>query len=566
MLRLSWLALLVGCQSEPSLVVTSPSYGEFLGYGPIVVKGQATGGLTVTVEDQQVALNDRGEFFYVLPWEDRYRCVDVRAFDSDGLEVGWERIPVFDGMDPEESWTDGLTGRVSPAGLERMGPVITDALGDIDLTEGLLDEVQPLEVGPLALTPTDFTYTSINVELGADYEGLVVTLWLQDAVLDVDVLLESGEGFEGPGTLSWDRLGLSIIGQPDVDFDGIISLSVDEPSIVSEGLDVYVEGADTSTTDAIEVAVGIADDWLAEPLLELVTTGTGALELGGPVAFETQLGSSQVAFALTDLDADRHGLGAEIGVDYSGESIEDFKLDVPKPDGELPSGETFHMAVGLHEYLLDEPVTTEITGLLDLSFELDETFGSFLLWWVDEVPGSSQIPDGDGWCMALDPGTASVLRLAEGTDPLGVLYLPDATLTVGRDTGPGCEDWLVMSLALEAGLVASGDRISMDVEVGDGAVLYYGADGQDDAEVVASIQENLGAFLGAAGAVLRIDISDILDGLEAEDGSTALDALSALGELDLSIVDSVQLDEYGEPIEGAYGVAVRIWAEEDAGD
>ena len=47
------------------------------------------------------------------------------------------------------------------------------------------------------------------------------------------------------------------------------------------------------------------------------------------------------------------------------------------------------------------------------------------------LPGGDDAPDGDGWCLSLNPSDAVVVRFQEGLEPLAYLYVPDLQVQIG---------------------------------------------------------------------------------------------------------------------------------------
>ena len=89
------------------------------------------------------------------------------------------------------------------------------------------------------------------------------------------------------------------------------------------------------------------------------------------------------------------------------------------------------------------------------------------------LPGGEDAPDdAEGWCLNINPGTASVVRMQEGLDPL-VLYLPDMIVDIGVIRVLGKIGWLCHYW--RSGItVEDGAEIGIALDVGEGAVLYYG--------------------------------------------------------------------------------------------
>ena len=58
--------------------------------------------------------------------------------------------------------------------------------------------------------------------------------------------------------------------------------------------------------------------------------------------------------------------------------------------------------------------------MLKQDLQLAGAFAAVLEGGIRNIPGGELAPyDAEGWCLELDPGTAHVVRLQEGVEPLG---------------------------------------------------------------------------------------------------------------------------------------------------
>jgi hypothetical protein len=336
-------------------------------------------------------------------------------------------------------------------------------------------------------------------------------------------------------------------------------VDLDDVQVELDGVDALV----------LEWVLDAVSDYITEPLAELlggfVTDSLGTLELGGPFEFETSLLDTSVAVALDDVYGEVDGLGAGLGMalgsDASLDDLPELDLAAPRADevGDLQA----QMAIALHEGLFQTLLSSTLLDMLTQEMDLSGTLGDLMATGITSLPGGDDAPDGDGWCIALDPGTARVARMQEGTAPLAYLYLPDLRFDVGILDGSSCEDWLSASLALEIGvMVEDGTKLSMDIAVPDGAVLYYGADaGWEESEVIDGLSSYLQTILALVGGALEFDLADILGGLgDMGEGGDVLTPL--LGDLAPEITGSdALLDDSGTPIEGLYAVSLTLWSE-----
>jgi hypothetical protein len=185
-------------------------------------------------------------------------------------------------------------------------------------------------------------------------------------------------------------------------------------------------------------------------------------------------------------------------------------------------------------------------------------FGDLIGNGIKALPGGSDAPDGDGWCLSIEPNSARVARLQEGVSPLAVMYFPDFQLNAGVITGASgyCHEWLTASLAVEAGFVVkNGTELAFDLNVREGAVLLYGSESDwEEAEVVEGLGSFLEASMGLLGSQFSFDLADLMGGGSSDD------LFGAFGEMSIEIIDSEPLfDESGQHPEGLYAISVTLW-------
>ena len=139
------------------LTVNAPVYGEFTGGDSVLVEGTVVPlSAELWIEDEAVEVTEEGAFSVELPIEGDYRIVDVLA--SSGDEEQSERIPVFSGNPPADTWTGGLTGRLLPAGMERLGPQIGPMIDDLGWADSIAPSLPSYSGNYLTLTPTGITH------------------------------------------------------------------------------------------------------------------------------------------------------------------------------------------------------------------------------------------------------------------------------------------------------------------------------------------------------------------------------------------------------------------------
>ena len=573
-------AMLVACRGEPeqaeipvpSVTLSSPAYGAYLGDGPIRVEGVVSP-LVATVKVDGVAVPvdmATGRFSAEIAFDGaRYHNVDVQA--AHGPHLARTRVPVFDGGDPLLQWPGGVTLRLTPAGMARLGENLgglVDSLGWDTLIE---DALPTVDTSGFTLVPTGLTHSPSVIELLPAVDGVDTRVSFRDLTISYDMGVDLfGTFYEVPVDVAFARIAIGAIGDPEVDADGMLSLSLrdatiafDEPTITIAGFDGWI----------LSLLVGLVADVVIEPiselLLDVVLDSFGTLPLGGPFAFETDLLGASIDARLTDVYGDLQGLGAGIGVAFDA-PVPDGPLGVPAPVGEYPVSPV-HAALGLHEALLQRVVLeADLASLLQQDLTLAGPFGEVLGAGIRALPGGGAVPaTAEGFCMKLDPvgasptGTvAQVVRLQSGVEPLAVIYIPDLRVDVATISGGVCVPWLEANLPAELGLaVTSGTKVGIDLAFGDGAVLSYATTAPwDESEVVAALGGWIGGLVGLLGGQFSFDLAD-LAGLGG-DGSGTDPLGGVLGELAPEIVGSEPIvDEAGVAIPGLYAVQLRLWAD-----
>ena len=535
------------------LVVTAPAYGEFAYGNTIVVEGTVIpASAELRVEDEVAEVNEDGTFAVEVPLDHAYRNLDVLARSGDD-EQTW-RTPVFSGAPPAETWTGGATARLLPDGLDRLGPVIGAVIDDAGWSEGLEAGLPSVQSDYLSLTPDGLSHDATDVILAPADQGVDVTATLNGLSLSYELLVTLGGSWSFPIVFGFDEVTLSALAIPTLDESGIIWLSLSDAAVDLGEADMefgILEGW------IVEWLLDVANDYITEPLadwlLSYVLDSYGTLEVGGPFATEFDLLGTGVAIDLADLWADGEGPAAILAMDLDGAVAADPLLMAAPVDADVGDAD---VALAVHEALMDVLITDTALDLLEQEIQLGGTFGAVIGTAMEALPGGGDIPDNDGWCVSLEPGTAHVVRFQEGVEPLAVLYLPDLRFDVEVEIDGSCEEWLEASLAVEAGLaVEDGTALGFDVQVPEGVVLEYETtDEWQEAEVIEGIAGLIGSLITLAGGFVDLDLADLLGGLG--------DGLLPEGTLELAVVDcQPMVDENGDPIEGLYAVAARLFAE-----
>jgi hypothetical protein len=564
-----FMILLGACRSDQNLHVdrsvpdltlelTSPVYGQFMDDAAVEVEGLVYPPTAlVWVEGEAVEVAEDGSFQAELSVDYAYLIVDAEASLDDQTER--VRVPVFAGNDPVETWPDGMTGRLLPAGLEVLGAQLgatIDATGWVSQIDAALPEV---DTGwGVVFTPAGITHSGTTLDFEPDYQGLDMALVFHDLTVVYEVSVPDW-GYSDTMSLGYGEVAVGGLLVPAVDDEGMVTLELTESQVDFQDPDVQFGVLEGWIVEWILTGVG---EYITEPLgelvLDLVLDQVGVIEVGGPFAFEFDLFGTSLAAQLSDIYADPEGLGMEIGLGID-EEAPTGGLGIPAPPDD---GGEAHAALGLHEGLFQIMIGDLVIDLLAQELDLTGSFGNLIGSAMTALDGGDQAPSGDGWCLAIEPGSAYVARLQEGIEPLAVVYLPDLQVTVGIEQGGVCEDWLVSSMAVELKLaVTEGTQIGMDLEVREGVVLSYGASEYDEQAVVDGLGAWVELAIGLLGGSFELDLADLMGGLGG--GGTG-DLGGLLGDISLEIVDSTQLywNTY-EPAEGLFGISMKLWGESE---
>jgi hypothetical protein len=564
--RLATVALLLtGCHADYSFVpyddtlsleVTSPHYGDFLGDADAQVEGKVhPDDAVVRVEGVELSDLSHGAFRTAVSIDHPYRIVDIEAWHGD--QYLRRRIPVFSGHDPADTWPDGVTGRLLPAGLDVLGAQLGGMIDATGWSDTISSVMPTYESDFISFYSTGAQHDPTVVVLDATAGGIDVGVAINNLVLGYEVVVDIyGYIISSDISFGYGLIGITALATPWIDEDGVVwielsetAISLDEPDAEFGDLEGWV----------VEWILDLLNDYVSEPLgewlLDFVLSEYGTFELGGPFAFEQDLMGTMLAAELYDLTGDEQGLALGLGVAI------DEELPATSPAIAVPGlddAPDAQVAIGLHEGLLDLMIGDTLLGMLDQGMDLGGFMGDMVGNIMENLPGGEDIPDNDGWCFSIEPGDAYVVRMHEGIDPLAVLYLPDLQVDVETMQGSSCESWLEASLAVELGLGVSDDGtiIGVDLEVVEGAVLDYRAEpGWDEAEVVEGLGGFLESILSLMGGMIEINLADLLGG--------STDLLGMGIAVEPRIVDSVVLaDDDGTWTEGLYAVSLDVFAEE----
>jgi hypothetical protein len=556
---------LVGCRADYGFVpqddtltleLTSPRYGDFLGDADAVVEGKVSPvGAVVLVEGLEVDASNHGAFVVAVPVDHPYRIVDVEAFYGD--QASRQRVPVFSGHDPAETWPDGVSARLLPAGLDALGVQLGALIDETGWAESISAAMPTYEGEFLSLTTTGVTHEPTVVVLSATEGGIDVGIDLLQLDLAYEVVVDVyGYTYSTDISFGYGLISITALATPWLDDDGVVWITLGETTIAIDEPDAELGDLEGWV---VEWILELLNEYVTEPLGELLLdwllSEYGTLELGGPFSFEQDLMGTLVAAELLSLAGDEQGLALGLGVAIDQE-LADIAPDLPVPSAaHVPDAQA---AIGLHEGLLDLMIGDTLLGMLDQGMDLGGYAGDMIGGFMENLPGGEDIPEGDGWCFSIAPGEAYVVRMHEGIEPLAVLYLPDLQVEVEVMQGSRCEDWLEASLAVELGLEVTdeGSVIGVDLEVVEGAVLDYAAEpGWDEAEVVEGLGGFIEGIVGLLGGSIEIDLNELLGG--------STDLLGGSFALEPRVVDSVVLtDDEGAWTEGLYAVGLDLFPEE----
>jgi hypothetical protein len=554
---------LVGCRNDYqlrtaqrddavlTLEITSPSYGEFLGDEQIAVTGVVSPNYAILeIEGEPVEVAADGSFAVSLPVDGAYRIVDVDA-RLDVQEDG-ARIPVFSGLDPLLTWPGGITGRLLPSGMTKLGEALGATIDETGWSDSISSALPGYSGSVVSLTPLGVFHDPTVVELSPADDGMDALFSLRNITVEYQ-LTAPVVGFTETIVIGYERVAIGGTLVPELDTAGVIWLALTDAQI---DLDEPIFEFGILNGWLFDIVIGGINEWVVEPLgeilLNVVLDNFGTFELGGPFDFDLDLLGTPMQVRLSDLFADLGGLGLELGVGL-GEPASLDPLGMPVPDETTAGVPDAHVAIALHEGLFQLLMADALLPFLSQGLDLSGTYGDLIGAGITSLPGGDQAPAGDGWCLSLDPGTAYVARLQESTDPLAVVYLPDFIVDVGIKQAGVCDTWLKASLAMELGLGLDGTALDLGIDVAEGAVLEYGAEDVDEEAVVAGLGQYISGTLGLlAGGLIDLDLGAMLGSLDG----------GLLGDLDPQVVGSTQLIDAENPdLEGLYALSLLLWAE-----
>lgn len=560
------LVTLIGCKSgtakfedktvggedeviDYSLTIDEPTYGSFYQDGPVPVSGTVTPPTaTLWLQGTPISVNDDGTFTSAVGFQKDYAVIDVQVPDGEIRE----RIPVFAGNPPMETWPGGMAGRLLPNGLDSLGKFLgaqIDATGWLDTIGAQLPTI---DNGTWGFTPIGMLSSPTEVAMAPARSGVAIDFTLNDIGLEYEFWWNDPNLGAGsfPIIIQIETIAIGATADPLLE-NGILTFSLYDADLTMQNPDFIFNNTNATI---LETILEFGSQWILEPiaenLLEQVLTQIGTLELGGPFEFETDLMGTRLGIGLDEIYGDLDGLALELELAV-GEDLATNASYVP-----IPMIEDAHpdaqLALVVHEAILDNIVQDQVLGLLNQDLDLSGFAGNIIGNVISTLDGGDQVPsNAQGWCLALNPGDLGLVRMKEGIAPIANLYLADMMIDIGVDTGSGCQDWLVMNVVGEVGIkVTNGSKIGFDFAIGEGAVLYYGASNYDEDAVVEGFGRSLSSLIGLLGGAASIDLADLAGGA------------TGLGDISISILDSQKIyDFYDEWPEGLYSVSMNLWAE-----
>jgi hypothetical protein len=529
---------------EPlALTVTTPTYGEFLGEGPIVVTGTVTPvEAYVSVNGVQAIPDETGAFSVELPFDDRAVVVDVSAA-SQG-EHQRVLVPVFDDADPRSADPGAISGNLAPAGLDALEPMVVDLIDSLGIEDQLFAVLPTIDTDYVDLIPVAVTSSGATADLAPGFDSVELAVGLHDVTLLTDVTILDYISFELGVSLG--TIGFGAHADPWIDGDGMLGLSLSDAIVDIGDISFSVEGYEIPDwiTDLLMDPIASLVSTLGESLGDLLLDQLGDIPIGGPFAFDFDLMGTQLSAQLVDVGANTDGVGLGATVGY-GEDAADAMPAVEPLTALTPSGQTYELGLGVHEGMFNVLLDEALGSLLNIDLTLEGEYGELLGSGIANIDGGAYMPDEtNGYCLALHVGDARVIRMVEGTGaPLARAYLPDVQVDIDTVLGGECVDWLDATVYAVVDLSLEGTEISADLDVRDVFVTAYAADSYNRQTVEDELGVVVESLAGLLGGQLSFDLGD------------ALGDFGGLGiSLSPRIVSVEALDD-----EGLYGIYMNVF-------
>ena len=137
-----------------------------------------------------------------------YSVVDVLArWNGEEQRV---RLPVFAGDNPADTRPGAFALRLTSAGVSQLGRMVEEGIED-GLDGAFEDASFPLGDGGLELAIDSFDVGAFSFDLGAEEEGLVLSLQLMDLSLGFSTDFSLGDrNFDVPGLIALPEVDLAL--------------------------------------------------------------------------------------------------------------------------------------------------------------------------------------------------------------------------------------------------------------------------------------------------------------------------------------------------------------------
>jgi Glucodextranase, domain B len=499
------------------LTVLSPSYGEFLGDGPVEVTGTVSPPYAaVTINGVGAAVSEDGSFAASVPFDDRALVVDVQAHVRD--EEQRVLVPVFDSVDPKPYDPGAVQALLSPTGLDALEPMVAglvDSLGIASMLQGIIPTI---DTDYLDVVQTGASLDPSTVDLyPADGEvGALITA--NNLTLSFDVTVLNAYSFPMEASIATITAGVGI--QPTLSEDAMLSAAITSISLDISDINIEILG--------IELP-GWVMDYVVEPVLDLITGGVGmlgdlilstvgAFELGGPFAFDLDLMGSTLSAKLVEVATTPEGVGLGLTVGIDTPAADSMPDGMPTLPAVTPSGANYQLGAAVHEGMFNTLMDGLLADFLNIDMNLEGSYAEIIGGAFRQLPGGDQVPDEiNGWCLSAHTGDARVVRMVAGTDgTLARAYLPDLQVKVAVMDGSACDPWLEATVFATVDLKLDGTEVGADINMPKAWVTYYGATDVDKEEVAEKLTDIVGGMVGLlAGGALSFDLgsTEIIPGV-----------------------------------------------------
>ncbi len=505
-----------------ALTLTAPTYGAFVGDdGLVVVEG------SVVPTDAQLIVNDvavrpaeDGTFRVELPFPADARAFVADVYALDGDQRVHELVPVFDGQDPRLVDPGAISGRLTPTGLDALEPLVAEQIEAIGIEDQLFTALPAFESDYFSLVPTSVTSSGPTVDLTPGFTDIGVAIGLSELTIAADLVVF---GYTIPMTAT-STVSVGARALPAVDDEGMLTVTLTSAIVEISDPNLGFFGTELPDwlADAIldPIASWISD--LGESLGTLLVDQFGALELGGPFAFETSLGGADLAARLVDVSADLDGLALGVTVSTDGDASESLPDDLALLGPTTAAGAPYQLGLALHEGLVNTVLDETIGGFLDFDIPLSGTTADLFGAGIEGLPGGDSLPDDiDGYCIGLKAGDARVTRMVAGQGaPLAQVWLPDVRFEIQTLSDGDCDDWLEASVFATVDLTLDGSQVSADLDVREVRMLEYAAEDASWQETADSVGVLVESLAGLLAGQLSFDLSELSGGLG---GGLALD-------------------------------------------